>query len=113
MNKEQRSWIHKLLNIASGKGKWIVILHAGNAEIGLIPDCKLLFVGTHYGSEDYHTEMNTKLSMEWFDKLFLDNALYHNLRTDETKSTNMNSLKPVMQQWLKSHKIISKQNRQR
>ena len=49
--------------------KHIVILHPGSSEIGFIPECGMNFVGVHDENEDYHTEMNTVLFMEWHDKL--------------------------------------------
>ena len=105
----------KLPNIPSGKGKRVVVLHAGSAEVGFIPDCDLVFVGTHDDQGDYHTEMNSVLFIEWFERLLkaldrpsvivLDNASYHNARTPETRAPNMSAKKAVIRQWLQEKKI--------
>ncbi len=101
----------KLPNIPSGKGKRLVILHAGSAEHGFLPGCEKVFLGTHDKSGDYHTEMNTKLFMEWFSDLVesleepsvivIDNASYHNALTDDSKSLNSNTRKDDMKAWLR------------
>ena len=93
----------------------MVVLHAGSAEVGFIPDCELVFVGTHDDQGDYHTEMNSTLFLEWFDRLLkaldrpslivLDNASYHNARTPETRAPNMSAKKAVIRQWLTDRKV--------
>ena len=114
--KEKHVGFTKLPNIPSGKGKRLVILHAGSAETGFIPDCELVFQGIHDDKGDYHTEMNTSLFMNWFENdlllslkepscIVLDNASYHNALTDETKTPNMNVKKAELQAWLKKKKI--------
>jgi hypothetical protein len=104
-----------LPNIPSGKGKRIVILHAGSAESGFIEGCELVFLGIHDENGDYHSEMNTVLFMSWFDKLLQrleqpsvivdDNASYHNARTEETRAPNMSARKDVLCKWLSDKKI--------
>ena len=42
--------------------KMVVVLHAGSTDVGFIPECEMAFVGTH-------DEMNSKLFIEWFDRL--------------------------------------------
>ena len=113
--KQKEIGIQKLPNIPSGKGKRIVILHAGSAEKGFIPECELVFLGMHDDKGDYHTEMNTKLFMQWFEKLansleepsviILDNASYHNALTEDTKAPNMSARKGVMAEWLSKKNI--------
>ena len=104
-----------LPNIPSGKGKRIVVLHVGGAEIGFIPQCEMVFQGIHDDMGDYHTEMNSVLFMSWFDDLIktleqptvivLDNASYHNTITEESKSPNMSTKKADMRQWLDAHNV--------
>jgi hypothetical protein len=43
--------------IPSGKGKWLIALHAGNREEGLIDRCDLVFLAKAKDG-DYHQEMN-------------------------------------------------------
>ena len=49
----------KLPNIPSGKGKRLIILHAGSAADGFIEGCELVFVGNK-NSADYHGEIDRK-----------------------------------------------------
>ena len=107
--------VTKLPNIPSGKGQRLIILHAGNKDEGFLPNCDLVFVGKH-DAADYHSEMNTKTFMEWFETklipalkvpsvIVLDNAVYHNKRTEDSISPNMSHRKAVMQEWLQSRSI--------
>ena len=75
----------------------------------------MFFIGFHDDKSDYHTEMNTKLVMSKFDYLVrtldqpsvivIDNALYHNALTEDTKAPNTSAKKSVLQDWLCKHKI--------
>ena len=74
-----------------------------------------VFVGKHSDKGDYHTEMNTVLFMEWFNRLLgvleqpsviiLDNASYHNAITEDSKAPTMKDRKCVLQDWLTSNRI--------
>ena len=86
----------------SGKGKRLIILHAGSAN-GWIPDAELAFVGKK-DTSDYHGEMNQVHFEEWWEHdllpnlppmavIVLDNAPYHNRRTDETIAPTSSSKK--------------------
>ena len=105
----------KLPNIPSGKGTRFIVLHAGCSETGFIEVCDLVFVGKDVDG-DYHREMNTTVFMDWFTNslipaleepslIVLDNASYHNARTDDTKTPTSGSKKAEMQQWLSSKGI--------
>ena len=85
------------MRIPSGKGKRLIVLHAG-WEKGWISEAELVFVGEK-DSGDYHKEMNISHFMEWFEKNLAqlpktvnhctDNAKYHNAVIEKipTKST--------------------------
>ena len=84
----------------AGKGQWHIILHAGSADRGFLPGCKLVFRGSK-GSEDYHQEMNGECFNDWFEHkllpvldnpsvIVLDNATYHNVRVPGTESLGEN-----------------------
>ena len=64
---------------------------------------------------DYHQEMNSSVFLEWFQRLctslpgpsciVLNNASYHNSRTDTTISPTSATLKADMITWLNEHNI--------
>lgn len=95
--------IKRLPKIPPGKGKRLIVLHAGT-EDGFVPDMDLVFEGKKSG--DYHKEMNSNVFLEWFERLctslpgpsciVLDNASYHNSRTEETISPTSATLKADM-----------------
>jgi hypothetical protein len=75
-------------------------LHAGNREEGLIDRCDLFFLAKAKDG-DYHQEMNGPTFLNWFENQLmpaikspivtvLDNASYHNIKTDETVVPNFN-----------------------
>ena len=75
----------------------------------------MVFVGKDVDG-DYNREMNTVVFMDWFTNtlipaleepslILLDNATYHNARTDDTKTPTSGSRKAEMQQWLSSRGI--------
>ena len=57
-------------NIPSGKGKRLIILHAGTSSEGLIEGCDLVFEANSE-DEDYHKEMNACVFMGWFENQLL------------------------------------------
>ena len=78
--------------------------------------CDLVFKAKSKDGRDYHTEMNGNVFLEWVEKqlvpnlpprscLVLDNAPYHNIRTEDSKSPTTNSRKQEMQDYLKAHNI--------
>jgi hypothetical protein len=80
--------------IHSGKGKRLIVLHTGNREEGLIDRCDLVFLAK-VKDGDYHQEMNGPTFLSWFENqlmpalkspsvIVLDNASYHNIKTEET-----------------------------
>ena len=74
---------------------------------------KLVFIGQKKG--DYHAEMNSQTFLEWFERLcralpgpstiVLDNASYHNKRTDDSIAPTSSTRKNEMIQWLTSRDI--------
>ena len=104
--------IKHLPKIPPGKGKRLIVLHAGS-EDGFIPGMDLVFEGKKSG--DYHQEMNSKVFLEWFERLcsalpgpsciVLDNASYHNARTDATTCPTSATLKATMLTWLRERNI--------
>ena len=98
----------------SGKGKRLIILHAGS-EHGWVPGADLVFVGKK-DTRDYHGEMNSAHFEEWWEYqllpnlppaavVVLDNAPYHNRRTDKTKAPTSSTKKAEMIEWLASRGI--------
>ena len=104
--------VRNLPKIPPGKGKRLIILHAGSKD-GFIPDMDLVFEGKKSG--DYHQEMNTTVFLEWFERLcislpgvsciVLDNASYHNARMDSTTSSTSATRKADMLTWLRNRNI--------
>jgi hypothetical protein len=65
---------------------------------------------------DYHQEMNGPIFLNWFENqlmpalkspsvIVLDNASYHNIKTEETVVPNFNQRKAVLQDYLSKHNI--------
>ena len=52
--------------IPSGKGKRLLVLHAGTRSEGLIDGCDLVFLAKSKDG-DYHQEMNSVVFLEWFE----------------------------------------------
>ena len=74
----------------TGKGKRLIVLHAGTRSEGLIDGCDLVFLAKSKDG-DYHQEMNSFVFLEWFENqlkpalknpslVVLDNASYHNVK---------------------------------
>ena len=99
--------------IPSEKGKRLIVLHAGNHEEGLIDRCDLVFLAKAKDG-DYHQEMNGPTFLNWFENqlmpalksrsvIVLDNASYHNIKTEEAVAPNFNQRKAVLQDYLSKH----------
>ena len=56
--------------IPSGKGKRLIVLHAGTRSEGLIDGCDLVFL-TKSKDGDYHQGMNGVVFLEWFENQFM------------------------------------------
>jgi hypothetical protein len=65
---------------------------------------------------DYHQEMNSFVFLEWFENqlmpalknpslVVLDNASYHNVKTEDTVCPNFSQKKAVLQNYLTQHNI--------
>jgi hypothetical protein len=65
---------------------------------------------------DYHQEMNSVVFLEWFEKqlmpalknpslVVLDNASYHNIKTESTVCPNFSQKKAALQNYLTQHNI--------
>ena len=90
----------------TGKGKRLIVPHAGY-EGGFLPDCSFIFVG-ETNSIDYQDEMNGDHFAEWFEHkllpkssasaaVFMDNAPYHTVKTEESWAPTSKTLKADMQ----------------
>ena len=99
--------------IPSGKGKRLIVLHAGTRSEGLIDGCDVVFLAK---SKDYHQEMNSFVFLEWFENQLmsalknpsldvLDNASYHNIKTEDTVCPNFSQKQVVLQNYLTQHNI--------
>jgi transposase len=81
----------------------------------LIDRCDLVFLAKAKEG-DYHQEMNGPTFLNWFENqlmpalkspsvIVLDNASYHNIKTEETVVPNFNQRKAVLQDYLSKHNI--------
>jgi hypothetical protein len=72
----------------------LIVLHAGTRSEGLIDGCDLVFLAKSKDG-DYHQKMNSFVFLEWFENqlmpalknpslVVLDNASYHNVKTEDT-----------------------------
>ena len=102
--------------LPTNRGERLIVLHAGCAEKGFLDGCDLVFKAKAKDNRDYHTEMNGKVCLEWVENqlipalptkslLVLDNAPYHNIRTEESIAPTSASRKLEMQTWLNSRGI--------
>jgi hypothetical protein len=93
----------------------LIVLHADTRSEGLIDGCDLVFLAKSKDG-DHHQEMNSVVFLEWFkDQLMpalknpglvvLDNASYHNVKTEDTVCTNISQKKDVLQNYLTQHNI--------
>jgi hypothetical protein len=98
-----------------GKGKRLIVLHAGTRSEGLIDGCDLVFLAKSKDG-DYHQEMNSVVFLEWLENqvmpalknpilVVLDNASYHNVKTEDTVCPNFSQKKVVLQNYLTQHDI--------
>jgi hypothetical protein len=90
-------------------------LHAGTRSEGLIDGCDLVFLAKSKDG-DYHQEMNSVVFLEWLENqwmpalknpilLVLDNASYHNVKTEDAVCPNFSQKKAVLQNYLTQHDI--------
>ena len=81
-------------------------MHAGNREEGLIDRCDLVFLAKAKDG-DYHQEMNVLTFLNWLENqlmpalkspsvIVLDNASYHNIKTEETVVSNFNQVSYII-----------------
>jgi transposase len=97
----------------SGKGKHLIVLHAGTRSEGWIDGCDLVFLAK---SKDggHHQEMNSVFFLEWFENqlmpalknpslVVLDNVIYHNVKTYGVPKFSQE--KAVLQNYLTQHNI--------
>jgi hypothetical protein len=101
--------------IPSGKGKRLIIMHAGTRSEGLIDGCDLVFLAKSKDG-DYHQEMNSFVFLDWFENqlmpamknpslVVLDNVSHHNVKTEDTVCPNLSQKKAVLQNYLTQHNI--------
>ena len=81
----------------SGKGKRLIILHAGS-EDGWVPNGSLVYQSLN-DDGDYHQEMNHTIFEKWFEDqllpnippnslIVMDNASYHSRRKEALPTSN-------------------------
>jgi hypothetical protein len=93
--------------IPSGKGKRLIVLHAGNREEGLIDRCDLVFL-VKAKDGDYHQEMNGPTFLNWFENQLMPALKSPSVivfKTEETVVPNFNQRKAVLQDYLSKHNI--------
>ena len=101
--------------IPAGRGERLIVLHAGGS-MGFLPGCELVFKSLSTDGRDYHKEMNATVFMDWTIKklipalppkslVVLDNASYHSVRVEGTKTPTSNNRKAEMQEWLVKNNI--------
>lgn len=95
-----------------GKGRRLVILHAGSRN-GLVDDALTIFK-SDAKTGDYHGDMNGPTFYKWVDEklkdkllpnsvVVMDNASYHSVQVE--KKPTISSLKREMQDWLLRHNV--------
>lgn len=99
--------------IPIGKGGRLIVVHAGCAKYGFIPNSKLVFRSNTGNSTDYHSQMNSELFKSWFTQMLnnleepsviiMDNASYHSTLIDNYPKSN--AKKADVQEWLTKKNI--------
>ncbi|XP_025203228.1 uncharacterized protein LOC112600257 [Melanaphis sacchari] len=99
--------------IPTGKGGRLIVVHAGCAKYGFIPNSKLVFRSNTGNSTDYHSQMNSELFKSWFTQMLnnleepsviiMDNASYHSTLIDNYPKSN--TKKADVQEWLTKKNI--------
>ncbi|XP_060601435.1 uncharacterized protein LOC132754764, partial [Ruditapes philippinarum] len=101
--------------VPSGKGKRMIVLDAGCRDVGLIPGVGEVFVAKN-DSGDYHSEMNHKYFTDWWKNtllpalpgpstIVLDNASYHSVMTDDSRSPTTATRKDDIKLWLRQNNL--------
>lgn len=99
----------------TGKGQRLIVLDAGCRDVGLIPSVGEAFVAK-CDTGDYHSEMNHKHFFDWWKNTLLpvlpgpstiviDNASYHSIMTEDSKSPNTATKKEDIRDWLRTKGI--------
>ncbi|XP_060881585.1 uncharacterized protein LOC132953053 [Metopolophium dirhodum] len=99
--------------IPTGKGGRLIVVHAGCAKYGFIPNAKLVFRSNTGNSTDYHSQMNSDVFKSWFTQMLnnleepsvviMDNASYHSTLIDNYPKSN--TKKADVQDWLTKKNI--------
>jgi transposase len=99
------------LRVPVGKGRRLIVCHAGSEKFGFVEGAKLVFLSK--GSGDYHQEMNGDVFKEWFVDMLrgleegcvvvMDNASYHSKLKEEIPTSK--TKKADIIEWLKSKGI--------
>lgn len=112
---KERGWtdgsVKGTLNSPLGKGKRLIVCHAGSAE-GWINAPPLIFHSKK--TNDYHEEMNSEIFESWFfnvlapaispgSTIIMDNAPYHSRVKD--KAPTSSSRKGEMIDWLRKNNV--------
>ena len=95
-------------NIPTGRGRRLIVLHAGCAEKGFLDGCDLVFEAKSRDNRDYHTEMNGEVFLNWLQYQLLpalppksvvvmDNAPYHSMLAVESRCPTSGTRKRDMQ----------------
>ena len=115
-----REWVSKdgsiKRHVPSGKGRRIIVAHAGSENVGFIPQAELVFTSVSTDNRDYHSEMNSDIFEDWIENTLLpaldrpscivmDNASYHSLVLPEDKIPTTSTRKEEIQSWLEREKI--------
>ena len=101
--------------IPLNKGQRFVILHVG-CKTGFLPGCELVFKTLSTDGRDYHSEMNSVIFNKWVEEqlvpalppkslVVMDNASYHSVIKEGTKTLTSATRKGDMQKWFKDKKI--------
>ena len=101
--------MNKGRKVPIGKGKRLIIIHAGTSA-GFVLNCGDVFPAKS-NNNDYHGEMNAESFKTWLQKkalpnvpkksvFVLDNASYHSTQAEEDKSPTSSSRRQVMTDWL-------------
>ena len=117
-HQPSREWINKDgegRKVPIGKGKRIIVVHAGG-DGGFLEGCECVFTSQHLDGRDYHSEMNSDIFEDWLIKrllpslneptcIVMDNASYHSVIHPNFKTPNSSNKKTDLIEWLHKQNI--------
>jgi len=103
------------INVPSGKGACIIVVHVGSRKDGLVDGASWVFIGKKK-SADCHAEISSSSWLKWLEKsvlpkfrggiLVIDRAPNHIVRNEATRPAGSSFCKRQYADWLEAHDLV-------